>query len=203
MAATLLDLKVAALLPREARPDDPEEQLRLEARDLLFARLLQHRAFAAAGERIAGALARQAVHVPRPPARGPDAGEVSRALPELDLRTTGQELAALAAAALTRAALRDRGSDDGAPRGRAAPAAVDLSHLHAPRASVPEQVALLAGRLRGAGQPVAFDALAGDAGHVAVVVGRFLAVLELFRTGSVDLDQRSPGEPLLVRWVGA
>ncbi len=189
VAATLLDLKVARLLPADDDAAlDADDLALVEARDLLFARLLQHRAYARVAEQLRQRLAEGARGVPRPGgAADPD---LVRALPELVWATTPEQLAALAGAALS-APLR-------------VPERVDVEHLHAPVVSVPEQVALLRERLvaAGAGAAVAFADLVGADDAVAVVVGRFLAALELYRRGEVDLDQPGPGAPLLLRWGG-
>ncbi len=196
VAATLLDLKAAALLPREEGAAGAEEALRLEARDLLFARLLQYRAYAAAAAHLGRALLAESARVARGrPAEAEPGGPLAGAVPQLELTTAPAELAALAAAVLARSAERE-----GAPL--RPPPGVDLSHLHAPRASVPEQVALLTARLRTAGV-LGFDALVADAGAVPVVVGRFLALLQMFAAGRVDLEQADPLTPLTVRWVPA
>ena len=188
VAATLLDLKAARLLP-SGEVEDEEDLALLEARDLLFARLLQHRAYSEVAAVMAQRMAEQARWVPR---SVPLEAEVAAALPELVLTTTPAELAALALAAL-------------APRRLPAPVATE--HLHAPAVSVPEQVALLSARLAAAGpgreEGLAFADLARDAETPAVVVGRFLAVLELYRRGLVDLVQESPLEGLAVRWLAA
>ncbi|TNM59343.1 segregation/condensation protein A [Streptomyces sp. NP160] len=199
VAATLLDLKVARLLPTDETDELDAEGLALvEARDLLFARLLQHRAYAQVAALLADRLAEGALRSPRPGGTGAADPLVERALPELVLATTPDQLAALAAAAI---AAPVRG-------GRGLPARVDVEHLHAPTVSVPEQVALLRERLvarfaeRGA-EPVGFAELVADErGSVVHVVGRFLAVLELYRRGELDLDQADPAHPLLVRWRG-
>ncbi|TXR56890.1 segregation/condensation protein A [Quadrisphaera setariae] len=207
VAATLLDLKVARLLPTDETDELDAEGLALvEARDLLFARLLQHRAYAQVAALLADRLAEGALRTPRPGGTGAADPLVERALPELVLATTPDQLAALAAAAIA-APVKGR---------RGLPARVDVEHLHAPTVSVPEQVALLRTRLvarfaeRGA-EAVSFAELIADAGEgsagdgraaVVLVVGRFLAVLELYRRGELDLDQTDPAQPLQVRWRG-
>jgi segregation and condensation protein A len=195
VAATLLDLKAARLLPAGEVEDD-EDMALLEARDLLFARLLQHRAYTEVAALLGERLAAGALRVPR---AVPVEAHVAAALPELVLATTPDQLGALAARALSR---------------RPAPPAVATEHLHAPAVSVPEQVALLAQRLRslgsatfaalvagaGAGPDAAEAAPTSPAEDTALVVGRFLAVLELYRRGQVALEQAEPLGELLVRW---
>ena len=181
VAATLLDLKAARLLP-SASVEDEDDLAVLEARDLLFARLLQYRAFKQVAdvfaERMLSAGRRHARSVCLDPA-------VAALLPELIMSITTQQLAAVAAAAL-------------APR---VLPTVGLEHLHAPRVSVREQAALLVSRLRRRGSAT-FRSLAADADGTDVVVARFLALLELFRDGSVAFEQPSPLAELTVRWTG-
>lgn len=197
VAATLLDLKAARLLPAEEGADPDADDLALvEARDLLFARLLQHRAYAQVGGVLSDRLAEGALSAPRPGGAGAADGDLARALPQLVLPTTPEQLAALAAGALLAA---------GRP-----PETVDVEHLHAPAVSIPEQVDLLRERLRErhAGAPgvaVPFsDLVEGPGGSegsgVVWVVGRFLAVLELYRRGEVDLEQARPDDALLITW---
>ena len=181
VAATLLDLKAARLLPG-SDVEDSEDLEALEARDLLFARLLQYRAFkgvaASLGERLAG----QARQIPRAVTLEP---QLMALLPELVLAIGPAELAVLAARAL-------------APK---VVPSVDLGHLYAPSVSVREQAAMLVERLR-RGSGMSFRALVADADSTIVVVVRFLAVLELFREGVVAFDQIEPLGELTVRWTG-
>lgn len=182
VAATLLDLKAARLLP-QGEVDDREDLELLEARDLLFARLLQYRAF----KSVAGSLSQafdQPRRVPRDVALEP---HFAMLLPELVWRVTPDDLARLAAHAL---------------QPKAADAGVSLAHLHNPVVNVREQAAILTGRLQRA-KVMTFRELVQDADHVNVVVARFLALLELFRESVVAFDQmRSLGE-LTVRWTGS
>ncbi|HEY0186132.1 MAG TPA: ScpA family protein [Cellulomonas sp.] len=182
VAATLLDLKAARLLPA-GDVEDAEDLELLEARDLLFARLLQYRAYKVVAADLGGRLAEQATRHPRTVDLEP---HLAALLPELVWQIGPTELAAMAARAL-------------APP--AAPPGVDLSHLHAPAVSVREQAAVLADRLRHGG-PCSFRTLTADAGSTLVVVARFLALLELFREGAVGFDQVVPLGELTVRWTG-
>ena len=181
VAATLLDLKAARLLPSATAPDEDDLAV-LESRDLLFARLLQYRAFKQVADVFAAHLheagRRRARSVPLDP-------NVAALLPELIMGITPEQLAALAAAALT-------------PR---TPPTVGLDHLHAPRVSVREQAALLVWRLRRR-RVATFRALTTDADGTDVVVARFLALLELFAGGSVTFDQDGPLAELTIRWTG-
>lgn len=182
VAATLLDLKAARLLP-SAQVEDAEDLELLEARDLLFARLLQYRAYkvvaADLGTHLEAGARRHGRNVGLEP-------HLAALLPELVWQMGPDQLAVLAARAL-------------APR--AAPPGVDLSHLHAPLVSVREQAAVLVDRLRRQGATT-FRALTADAGEPVVVVVRFLALLELFREGVLAFDQVEPLGELTVRWTG-
>ncbi|MEO7744646.1 MAG: segregation/condensation protein A [Actinomycetota bacterium] len=181
VAATLLDLKAARLLP-SASVEDEDDLAVLEARDLLFARLLQYRAF----KQVADVFADRMVSVGRRHARSVSLDPaVAALLPELIMSITPEQLAAVAAAAL-------------APR---VLPTIGLEHLHAPRVSVREQAALLVSRLRRR-RFATFRSLTSDADGTDVVVARFLALLELFRDGSVAFDQPDPLAELTVRWTG-
>jgi segregation and condensation protein A len=183
VAATLLDLKAARLLPA-GDVEDAEDLELLEARDLLFARLLQYRAYKVVAADIGSRLADQATRHPRTVQLEP---HLAAMLPELVWQIGPEELAQLAAKAL-------------APP--PPPPGVDISHLHAPAVSVREQAAVIADRLRHGGATT-FRALTADAGSTLVVVSRFLALLELFREGAVGFDQVTPLGELTVRWTGA
>ncbi|RJK93122.1 segregation and condensation protein A [Vallicoccus soli] len=181
VAATLLDLKAARLLP-SAEVEDEEDLALLEARDLLFARLLQYRAFKEVAALLAERLAAEARRYPRSVGLEP---RFAGLLPEVVMGLGPQELAALAARAL-------------APR--PAPE-VGVAHVHAPRVSVQEQAGILVGRLRAAGS-ASFRELTQDCEGTVVVVARFLALLELFREGAVAFVQDDPLGRLEVRWTG-
>jgi len=184
VAATLLDLKAARLLPA-GDVEDAEDLELLEARDLLFARLLQYRAYKVVAADLGERMASEGRRFPRTVALEP---HLAALLPELVLQVGPQRLAELAAAAL-------------APRA-VAPPGVDISHLHAPAVSVREQAAVLVDRLRRGGAAT-FRSLVADAEATIVVVARFLALLELFREGAVGFDQVTPLGELTVRWTGA
>jgi segregation and condensation protein A len=181
VAATLLDLKTARLLPA-ADVEDEEDLALLEARDLLFARLLQYRAYKLAAaylgelERAQGRRYGRAVELePR----------FARLLPEVFLGLSPGQLADLAAVALTP---------------RPVPT-VSVEHVHAPKVSVREQMAILRSRLRGS-SGATFRALVADCTSTMEVVGRFLALLELYREGTVAFDQAAALTELRVRWTG-
>ncbi|TQL04095.1 ScpA family protein [Cellulomonas sp. SLBN-39] len=182
VAATLLDLKAARLLP-SAEVEDAEDLELLEARDLLFARLLQYRAYKQVAAYLGTGLDAGARRFPRTVGLEP---HLAALLPELVWQMGTERLAELAARAL-------------APK--APPPGVDLSHLHAPAVSVREQAALLVERLRQQGTAT-FRALVADADEAIVVVSRFLALLELFKEGVVAFDQVVALGELTVRWTG-
>lgn len=183
VAATLLDLKAARLLPR-GTVEDAEDLELLEARDLLFARLLQYRAFKEVAAHLGERWATGARSYPR---EVPLEAHFAALLPELVWRLGPEDLARLAAGAL-------------APR--PGPPEVSVAHLHSPVVPVREQAALLVARLRRV-RAATFRVLTEDAESTAVVVSRFLAVLELFREGAVTVDQARPLGELTVRWTGA
>ena len=183
IAATLLDLKAARLLPA-GDVEDAEDVALLEARDLLFARLLQYRAFKEIAGILDSRLRDEAERFPRQATLEP---HFAAMLPDLIWRTGPQDFAALAARALT-------------PR-EAAPTTVGLTHLHAPKVSVREQTDIIARRLMAAGK-LTFTALVDDAGS-SVAVARFLALLELFRDAAVSFDQPDPLGKLLISWCAA
>jgi segregation and condensation protein A len=181
IAATLLDLKAARLLPA-GEVEDAEDIALLEARDLLFARLLQYKAFKHVAGMIGSTLELEAGRYPRQVALE---SHFAALLPELLWKHTPAQFAALAEKAL-------RPKD-------AAPTRVGLAHLHATPVSVKEQAELLALRLR-LGGPLTFRALIADADSTLVVVARFLALLEMFRDGAVAFEQLQPLGDLTVRW---
>ncbi|MHA7277661.1 segregation and condensation protein A [Arthrobacter sp. HLT1-21] len=181
IAATLLDLKAARLLPAGEVEDDEDVAL-LEARDLLFARLLQYKAFKEIARQLGERLAEEGQRSPRAVSLEP---EVAAMLPELSWRTTPEQFAALAAKALE-------------PR-EPAPTEVGIDHLHGSTVSVREQAELLELRLR-EGRPLSFRQLTQDAGDMLTVVVRFLALLEMFRDAVISFDQGAPLGHLTVRW---
>jgi segregation and condensation protein A len=182
VAATLVDLKAARLLPA-ADVEDEEDLALLEARDLLFARLLQYRAYKEAASWIARRLAQESRRFPR--AVGLEE-RYSGLLPEVLFTLGPAELAVLAARALT-------------PRPTPILA---VEHLHAPRVSVVEQADLLIERLRRI-RASTFRALVADCPDTLHVVARFLALLELYRESAVSFEQVDPLGELHVRWTGS
>jgi segregation and condensation protein A len=180
VAATLLDLKAARLLPA-GEVDDEEDLALLEARDLLFARLLQYRAYKEVAAVLASRMAAAARRFPR---RVPVEPRFADLLPEVLLGLGPAEFAAIAARTL-------------APRRSPV---VSTAHLHMPLTSVRDQVSLLSARLAQL-RRATFRHLAADCRGTYEVVARFLAVLELYREGRVGLDQLAPLGDLYVSWA--
>jgi segregation and condensation protein A len=181
VAATLLDIKSARLLPQLGLVDEEDLAL-IEARDLLFARLLQYRAF----KQVASAFAERMATAGRMTAR--QAGlepQFAALLPELVMSVTAEQLAMIAARAM---------------RPRVAPV-VGLEHLHTPLVSVREQATLIVQRLR-ASRSCSFGSLVADAESTLVIVARFLALLELFHESVIAFDQSESFAELTVRWTG-
>jgi segregation and condensation protein A len=182
VAATLLDLKAARLLP-QGDVEDEEDLALLEARDLLFARLIQYKAYKQVAAVIGERLADEARRHPR--AVGLE-DRYAGLLPEVLIGIGLEQFAALAARALAPKPVME----------------VSLGHIHAPAVSVREQGALVVERLRRAGT-LTFRALCGDSPDTLTTVARFLSLLELFREGAVAFEQaRALGE-LTVRWTGS
>lgn len=180
VAATLLDLKVAGLLP-QGELVDAEDVALLEARDLLFARLLQYRAFKQAAEWFATRGAAEGDRHARS-VRLEQKYRVST--PELVWTLSPDDFAALAALALTP---------------REVPT-VGLDHLHAPLVSIREQAAIVVSMLR-RGAVLSFRELIDGVEVKGVVVARFLAILELYRHASISFEQLEPLGELTLRWT--
>lgn len=184
IAATLLDLKAARLLPA-GQVQDEEDLALLEVRDLLFARLLQYRAFKHVAEMFAELEAAALRSYPRAVALE---DRYTTLLPEVMIGVSPQALAEIAAAALTPRPVPTVGTE----------------HLHASRVSVPEQAACLMELLerRGVGQWASFADLVSDCSEPLQIVGRFLALLELYRARAVTFDQPEPLGVLQISWTG-
>jgi segregation and condensation protein A len=181
VAATLVDLKAARLLP-SADVDDEDDLALLEARDLLFARLLQYRAYKQVAAIFAARMGEESRRFPRVVGLEP---RFARLLPEVLLGLGPQEFAALAARAL-------------APKPTPTLA---VDHLHSPLVSVREQAAILVDALRRT-RTTTFRALARGC-DTLTVVARFLGLLELYRVGAVAFEQMDPLGELHVRWSGS
>jgi segregation and condensation protein A len=184
IAATLLDLKAARLLP-SGEVHDEEDLALLEVRDLLFARLLQYRAFKNVALMFAELEAAALRSYPRAVSLE---DRYSDLLPEVMLGVDAGRFAEIAAAALTPRPVPTVGTD----------------HIHAPKVSVPEQahriIALL--EQRGIGEWATFAELVAECTDGLQIVGRFLALLELFRAKAVAFEQPEPLGVLQVSWTG-
>jgi segregation and condensation protein A len=181
VAATLLDLKAARLLPH-GDVEDEEDLALLEARDLLFARLMQYKAFKLVASVLEG---RMGVEARRSPRVVGLEERFATLLPDVLIGLGLEEFAALAARALEPKPVQE----------------LSLAHIHAPTVSVREQATLVVERLRRQGT-MTFRALSGDSPDTVTTVARFLALLELFREGVVSFDQVTPLGELTVRWTG-
>lgn len=182
VAATLLDLKAARLLPT-GEVEDEEDLALLEARDLLFARLLQYRAYKEVAKIFSGLMAEEALRFPRVVPMEP---QFAGLLPELVLGVGPERFARIAAKAFT-------------PK---LPPTVSTAHIYQPVANVREQAAILVERLRRV-RRATFRALTADCAGTFEVIARFLAILELFRESAVSFEQIEPLGDLHVTWTGA
>ncbi|MFF8320265.1 segregation and condensation protein A [Streptomyces bobili] len=181
VAATLLDLKAARLLPA-AEVEDEADLALFEARDLLFARLLQYRAYKRIADILQERLEVEARRYPRTVGLEPHHAEL---LPEVVISIGAEGFARLAVKAMQ-------------PRPKPQ---VYVDHIHAPLVSVQEQAGIVVALLRRFGE-VSFRTLVEDTDDTLTVVARFLALLELYREKAVALDQESALGELLVRWTG-
>ncbi len=180
VAVTLLDLKIASLLP-QGELVDAEDVALLEARDLLFARLLQYRAFKEVSAWFSRSMAEEGERHVRS-VRLED--QYRETTPELKWTLSLDDFAALALLALTPKEIP----------------VIGLDHLHAPLVSIREQAAHVVALLR-RGEPVTFRQLIAGADAKGVIVARFLALLELYRHAAVGFEQLEPLGELTVRWT--
>lgn len=181
VAATLLDLKAARLLPA-AEVEDEADLALLEARDLLFARLLQYRAYKRIAEIFSGRLDEEARRHPRTVGLEPHHAEL---LPEVVITIGAEGFARLAVKAMQ-------------PKPEPQ---VYVDHIHAPLVSVQEQAGIVVARLKELGE-AGFRELIEDTDDTLTVVARFLALLELYREKAVALEQETALAELTVRWTG-
>ncbi|MGX1681172.1 segregation/condensation protein A [Streptomyces althioticus] len=181
VAATLLDLKAARLLPA-AEVEDEADLALLEARDLLFARLLQYRAYKQIADIFSRRLDDEARRFPRTVGLEPHHAEL---LPDVVISIGPEGFARLAVKAMQ-------------PKPKPQ---VYVDHIHAPLVSVQEQAGIVVARLKELGE-ASFRALVEDTDDTLTVVARFLALLELYREKAVALDQETALGELTVRWTG-
>jgi len=180
VAATLLDMKVAGLLP-QGELVDAEPVALLEARDLLFARLLQYRAF----KQVSTWFATRLQTEDRRHVRAVRLDEkYRRAAPELVWTLSAEDFGALALLAMTPREIPH----------------VGLDHLHAPLVSIREQAAVVVTLLRSAGT-LSFRELVAGVTQPGIFVARFLSVLELYRHAALSFEQLEPLGELTLRWT--
>ena len=181
VAATLLDLKAARLLP-SGEVEDEDDLALLEARDLLFARLLQYRAYKEVSALFADRMLHASRRFPRTVGLEPQFAEL---LPEVLIGIGADQFAALAAKALAPKPIEE----------------VSISHVHVQRVSVREQAGIVIDRLR-RHRTATFRSLVADCDSTLLVIGRFLALLELYREQVVAFEQLTPLGDLTIRWTG-
>ena len=181
VAATLLDLKAARLLP-SGEVEDEDDLALLEARDLLFARLLQYRAYKEVSALFADRMLHASRRFPRTVGLEPQFAEL---LPEVLIGIGADQFAALAAKALAPKPIEE----------------VSISHVHVQRVSVREQAGIVIDRLRRQ-RTATFRSLVADCDSTLLVIGRFLALLELYREQVVAFEQLTPLGDLTIRWTG-
>lgn len=182
VAATLLDLKAARLLP-SGEVEDEEDLALLEARDLLFARLLQYRAFKEIAATFSERILAADKSFPRVVALDP---ALARLLPEVLIGVGAQRFAAIAERVLTP---------------KISPV-VSVGHLHMPLVSVAEESKRVVEALRHA-KSLSFRNLISDADSTLVVVARFLALLDLYRQGVLRFEQVMALGELHISWTGS
>ena len=181
VAATLLDLKAAKLLP-SGQVDDEADLALLEARDLLFARLLQYRAFKEIAAIFTDRIDREEKSFARLVALEP---HLAQLLPEVLIGVGAQRFAAIANRVLT-------------PKNSPI---FSIDHLHQPTVSVAEQATKMVEQLRRSGR-MTFRGLTADAENTLVVIARFLALLELYKEGVIRFEQMVSLGELQITWVG-
>ncbi len=182
VAATLLDLKAARLLP-SGEVEDEEDLALLEARDILFARLLQYRAFKEIAASFQAMIEAADKAFPRVVALDP---ALSALLPEVLIGVGPERFASIAERVLT-------------PK---APPVVAIEHLHTALVSVSEQSKLVVEALRHS-KTMSFRSLCHDADSTMVVVARFLALLDLYRQGNLRFNQVIALGELQISWTGS
>lgn len=181
VAAILLDLKAARLLPGESE-EDSEDLALLEARDLLFARLLQYRAFKDVSEVFEERLNSAIPRTPRTVGLDP---HLAKLLPDVVMGVSAEEFAEMAADAMK-------------PRTRPT---VAVEHIHAPTVSVREQAIAMESLLKQSGS-VSFRALTNDCPDLAHVIARFLGLLQFYAEQAVEFEQLGPLSDLVITWTG-
>lgn len=182
IAATLLDLKAARLLP-SGEIEDEEDLALLEARDILFARLLQYRAFKEIASTFAARIEAADKSFARVVALDP---ALAALLPEVLIGVGAPRFAAIAERVLT-------------PK---APPIVAVEHLHSSPVSVAEESRRVVEALR-KDRTLSFRSLCADANSTLVIVARFLALLDLYRQGALRFEQVVALGDLQISWTGS
>ena len=182
VAATLLDVKAARLLP-SGEVDEDEDLALLEARDILFARLLQYRAFKEIAATFSQRITTADKFFPRVVALDPT---LSALLPEVLIGVGPQRFAAIAERVLTP---------------KSSPI-VSVEHLHVALVSVAEESRVVVEALRRS-RSMSFRNLVSDADNTMVIVARFLALLDLYRVGVLRFDQVMALGELQISWTGS
>jgi segregation and condensation protein A len=182
VAATLLDLKAARLLPSGEVEDEADLAL-LEARDLLFARLLQYRAFKEVAAILEKRIEVQERTFPRSVALD---SAFATLLPEVLIGVSPERFAAIANRVLT-------------PKTNPT---LSTAHLHLPMVSVAAEAAHVVGLLRRQ-KSMTFRTIIADAPNTLVVVARFLALLELYREAQIRFEQVIALGELQITWTGS
>lgn len=188
-AATLLELKTARLLPQHREPLEEDVAL-LEARDLLFARLLQYRAYREVADIFAERWAQEAQRFPRAVALEE---RFAQALPELVFTGGAEEFARIAAAALSRTPKESEPEPEEIVE--------ELNeHLHVPLTTIAaEEHYILHSLLDTAARELSFAELVQGSGELEIAVVRFLALLELYKEGALHVEQDAPLGAIRVR----
>jgi len=182
IAATLVELKARRLLPGRDDVDLDDELALWEERDLLLARLLECKTF----KDVAGVFSRLAEDADRSFPRTAGADErLDGVMPDLLEGTTAKRVHAAYMRAITPKPV---------PR-------IDLFHVAPVRASVADAVAELIDELPRVGR-ITFRRLTSGLVERLEVIVRFLALLELFKQGVIELDQQSKFGDIDVLWTG-
>ena len=188
IASILVEAKSVAILPGGEDSQHDEQSLEvLRERDLLFARLLQYRAYKQAAGDFRARIAANSGRFPHPAAM--DEG-VAAMLPELVWTLTPLELAQLAAQVIANAPASE----------------VSIHQLHVPLVDLRAQSLVVRDRLIAAleskgDQSISFSELTRDCTSRIEVVARFMAVLVFFKQGVLQYQQDGPFAELHLRWV--
>lgn len=184
VASVLVEAKSICLLPQEGMDRQGEDFEALRAKDLLFARLLQYRAFKQAADAFSQRMHQTEGFHPHPLQPEPRFDQLRH---RISWTMRPEDFALLAARVFL-----------DAPR-----QTVSLSQLHVPQADLREQSAIVKNRLAQAQHPLLFSDLVADAKDRGVVVARFLAVLLFFKLQFLRFRQEDPFSPLSLKWIAS